>query len=112
MISSIWLRVSPNDNLGSRFGQAEYRLLTHFHLGIPLFPHAAAGSPCEDCGEALDVYGDHLVACGCANTWGRHNHVLRIVNEISQVAGYHTAMEVAVSAKERPADLLMVFDTS
>ena len=67
-----WLSVVPNTNLGFHFDKGEH-LLTHFHLGLPLLPAAAAGTPCDHCGQPLDLFGDHLVSYRFAGSWKRHN---------------------------------------
>jgi hypothetical protein len=58
-----WLTCVPNASLGLTFGAAEYRLLLRQHLGLPVLDESAVGSACPECGEALDLFGDHLVSC-------------------------------------------------
>ena len=101
-----WLHVKPNEHLGLRFGAAEYRLLLQFHLGIPLFPSEAAGTPCDHCGEAQDVFGDHVVACRHSGLWGRHSRLRDVVAAIAEVAGFRPEVEVSVLGRKRPADVL------
>ena len=102
-----WLRVVPNEHLGFRFSTAEYRLLLQFHLGLPLFPVEAAGSPCDCCGEAQDIYGDHAVACRHSGLWGCHNHFRDTVAAISEAAGFRPRIEEMVAGRCRPADILI-----
>jgi hypothetical protein len=102
-----WLSVVPNSNLGFHFDKAEYLLLTHFHLGLPLLPAAAAGTPCDQCGQPLDVFGDHLVSCRHAGAWKRHNSFCDAVAAVAESIGVLKDTEVEVSGRERPADLLI-----
>jgi hypothetical protein len=102
-----WLNVVPNQNLGLRFGKGEFPLLLNFHLGVPLLPVAAAGSPCDLCGQPLDIYGDHFVSCRHSGAWKRHNHLRTALASISSSAGLSVLTEVQVNGKQRPADLLI-----
>ena len=63
--SGAWINVVPNENLGLHFGKGQFQLLLNFHLGVPILPVAAAGSPCANCGQPLDVYGGLLPPSGC-----------------------------------------------
>ena len=58
-----WLTCIPNASLGLSFGAAEFRLLLRQHLSLPVLEKSAVGSPCPECGEALDLFGDHIVSC-------------------------------------------------
>ena len=102
-----WLNVTPNENLGFRFGSAEYRLLLLFHLGMPVFPSEAVGSPCDDCGEAQDIFGDHIVACRLSGLWERHNLLRDTVALIATTAGFRATTEEPVAGRRRPADVLV-----
>ena len=102
-----WLSVVPNDNLGSRFENGEFQLLIDFHLGLPVLPEAAAGLPCDLCGQPLDVYGDHLVTCRLSGVWKRHNRPRDTLYDISGCAGVKSAIEVEVRGRARPADLML-----
>ena len=102
-----WIGAVPNDNLGFRFGNAEHQLLLSFHLGLPILPDAAAGAPCDDCGQPLDVYGDHLVSCRLGGAWDRHNKVGSTIASIATSAGLNVQREVQIHGKQRPADLLL-----
>ena len=104
-----WLRVVPNEHLGFRFGTAEYRLLFHFHLGLPLLPFEAAGLPCDYCGEAQDVYGDHAVACRDSGLWDRHNKFANALAAVSEAAGNRPIVEAQVAGRRRPADILIPY---
>ena len=99
--------MKPNQHLGLRFGAAEYRLLLQFHLGMPLFPSEAAGTPCDHCGEAQDVFGDHVVACRHSGLWSRHNRLRDAVAAIATVAGFNVEVEQPVAGRKRPADVLL-----
>ena len=102
-----WLSVPPNTNLGFHFDKGDFLLLTHFHLGLPLLPAAAAGTPCDLCGQPLDVFGDHLVSCRFAGAWKRHNSFCADVATISASLGILVDTEVQIRGRERPADLLV-----
>ena len=102
-----WFSVVPNTNIGSRFDKGEFLLLTHFHLGLPLLPAAAAGTPCDNCGQPLDVLGGHLVSCPKAGAWRRHNTFCPALQAIAESAGLLVDGEVEVRGRERPADLLI-----
>jgi hypothetical protein len=102
-----WLNVVPNENLGLHFGKGEFQLLLNFHLGVPILPVAAAGSPCDNCGQPLDIYGDHLVSCRHSGAWKRHNFLRTTLAAIATSAGLNVSTEVQVQGKERPADLLI-----
>ena len=43
--ASDWPQAAPN--LGPRSGSAQFRLLSCFHLGLPILPEQAVGVPCE-----------------------------------------------------------------
>jgi hypothetical protein len=102
-----WISVVPNDNLDFHFDKGQHQLLTNFHLGIPILPEAAAGAPCDGCGQPLDVYGDHLVSCRLAGAWDRHNQVGSAISAIATAARLGVSAEVQINGKQRPADLLL-----
>ena len=102
-----WLSVIPNENLGFHFGVDVYKLLIKSLLGMQVLPEAAAGTPCDDCGQPLDIYGDHLLSCRYGGAWKRHNFVAATLNAIAVSAGITTSREVQINGKERPADLLL-----
>ena len=83
------------------FSPTIYLLLTHYHLGLPLLPAAAAGTPCDHCGQPLDV------SCRFAGSWKRHNKFCNAVATIAESVGILKGTEVEVSGRERPADLLI-----
>ena len=91
------LSVVPNTNLGSHFDKGDLYLLTHFHLGLPLLPAAAAGTPCDNRGQPLDVLGDHLVSCPKAGAWRRHNSFCTALQAIAESSGLLVDRETVVS---------------
>ena len=102
-----WLTCVPNASFGLTFGAAEFRLLLRQHLGLPLLDQSAVGSACPECGEALDLYGDHLVSCRHAGAWLRHNTWRCVVGRIATTAGFTVRNEEPVESGDRPGDLLV-----
>ena len=102
-----WLSVPPNTNLEFRFGTGEFLLLIHFHLGLPILPAAAAGTPWASCSVPVDVFGDQLVACRESGAWERHNKLCSTLSAIATSAGLSVRTEVQIQGKRRPADLLI-----
>ena len=70
------------------FGASEFRLLLRQHLELPVLEESAVGSACPVCGEALDLFGDHLVSCWHAGAWLRHNILRPTVGRIATAAGF------------------------
>jgi hypothetical protein len=103
-----WLSAYPSEALGLHFGDEEFRLLLKFHLGLPVMHVEETGCACEDCGEPLDIFGDHAVSCRMAGAYSRHNQVASSLEAIAKAAGFVTHREVPVDGLERPADLEIV----
>jgi hypothetical protein len=102
-----WLTCVPNASLGLTFGAAEYRLLLRQHLGLPVLDESAVGSACPECGEALDLFGDHLVSCRHAGAWLRHNTLRSVVGRIATAAGFSVRYEDPLESGDRPGDVII-----
>ena len=76
-------------------------------MGLPIFSEAAAGAPCDRCGQALDVFGDHLVACSKSGAWSRHNQCCSSIAAIASATGLSVRAEVPIQGRRRPADMLL-----
>ena len=107
--TTAWMNVVPNEGLGNKMAGPNYRLLLRWWLGMPLVEGSATECPC--CGEAMDVFGDHLVSCG-KNQLTRRHHALRdALTEVLRAHNVAYRKEVAIGGRSRPADVaLLSFD--
>jgi len=62
----------PPLGTGLCMGVNQYATMVKWHLGEPLLPADCAGRPSWACGEAVDVFGDHVVACEKSDFGARH----------------------------------------
>ena len=96
----------PNQGLPTVIPGAEYRLLLRWWLGMPLLA-GVTGCPCPCCGEAMDVYGDHLVTCKHNRPTQRHTVVRNAIAKVLRSNGIACRTEVQIGGNERPADLAL-----
>ena len=94
----------------------QYRLGLKWLLGVPVIASDCEGMPCPACGNAVDVFGDHLLCCRRNNFYGRHFAVQEALLTIAQVGGQPFVREAPMprSSPEaqhgpalRPADILL-----
>jgi hypothetical protein len=104
--STAWMDwVQQADSRGV-FESTEYRLLLRWWLGLPLFPGDAGKACPSGCGQTLDVFGDHLVACHRNLLTQRHNGVRDALQGVLQRFGVACRREVPLACRlQRPGDL-------
>lgn len=101
-----FLNVVPSKSLGLAIPSPEFRMVTSYRLGIPLYP---AEAPCPVCGKQSDEYGDHAVACGGEyERISRHDRLRDCIFGAATTAALCPKKEVMVtSTQSRPADILL-----
>ena len=92
-----WLSVNPSTSQGTELNNDEYRLALRFWLGVPLLSARWQGAACPQCGQSLDVLGDHVVCCSKNLLKHRHSVLQGALAELAQLAGIPVALEVALA---------------
>ena len=105
--SSAWLTAPPVPALGLKFGSREYRLLLGWWLGVPLLAEDTSASRCPQCGDSVDIYGDHAVSCRRNGPWLRHRALQDTLQAMLVGSGIAARREVSVGSKDRPADIYL-----
>jgi hypothetical protein len=100
-----WLAVNPSASQGTELNNDECRLALRFWLGAPLLPARWQGAACPQCGQVLDVLGDHVVCCNKNFLKHRHTVLQGALAELAQLAGIPVAMEVALPDGSVPGDV-------
>ena len=104
--TSAWMNVVPSLALGTKLGSAQARALLRWWLGIPLRYGLAMACPC--CGDASDVFGDHLASCKLNQPVRRHNALRNALADVLRSNGVSCQLEVAIGGKQRPADVAIL----
>jgi len=87
---------------------ANYSTLLKWHLGVPLLPADCAGRPCPLCGEPVDVFGDHAVACKKSGFGDRHLGTQTFFCQILTQSRVPHDREVDIAGNgRRPAEILL-----
>ena len=108
---SAWSRAPPSTALGTKLPGDKVRTILRWQLGIAVLNPAKAGSSttvCQQCGDALDAFGDHAVSCTNNNLWQRHYLVQDFLLRQCRSAGIQCLREQSLLHTERrEADLLI-----
>ena len=111
--ASEWAFVIPSKKTGLAFTPTEFRTLTRWWLGDPIYP-ASRPCPMEKCTLPLDPEGDH--ALGCKSGHGiiaRHNALAAQFTSECKKAGFTPRREVSLGNKgpggalTRPGDVFI-----
>jgi hypothetical protein len=103
--AGLWMLSTPEKDQGSNFSPIEWQALLCFRTGVPL---RSTSGHCARCGAALDVHGDHALACTASGLYRRHNRVRDAIFELSRTAGWAPESEVMLpGCMSRPADVLL-----
>jgi len=87
---------------------ANYSTLLKWHLGVPLLPADCAGRPCPLCGEPVDVFCDHAVACKKSGFGDRHLGTQTFFCQILTQSRVPHDREVDIAGNgRRPAEILL-----
>ena len=101
----------PSAALGTKLPADKVRTILRWQLGIAVLNPAKAGSSttiCQQCGDALDAFGDHAVSCTNNNLWQRHYLVQDFLLRQCRSAGIQCLREQSLLHTERrEADLLI-----
>ena len=106
--SGDWLSVVPSRQLGLHFLDQEFRLCSHYWLGVHL---SSESFPCTVCSSPIDVYGDHQVGCrGNRDLIRRHDAVRDVLYAAAQSAALAPRKEMPSlipGSSSRPADIFL-----
>ena len=101
-----WLDACPCESLGLRIPGPEYCVLAKLMLGQPIFP-VDADLVCNQCGDCMDPFGDHLLCCKKGGLAQRHAAIVSNLWHACTSAGFSVTCEVSLDGRTRPADLLL-----
>jgi len=90
--ASDWLLAPPIPALGLGLHSDVFRTSLKYRLGLPLFnepfPCPSLNSSGEQCGDEMDIFGDHAVCCHHGpSLLFRHNNVRDILGHAARAAG-------------------------
>ena len=105
-VCGAWLDACPVDTLGLRIPPAEYTVLGKLLLGLPILP-VDVDLVCNQCGDCMDPFGDHLLCCKKGGLTQRHTAIVSHLWHMCTAAGFNVTCEVSLDGRTRPADLLL-----
>eukprot|EP01126_Amoeba_proteus_P054249 TRINITY_DN6666_c0_g1_i2.p1 TRINITY_DN6666_c0_g1~~TRINITY_DN6666_c0_g1_i2.p1 ORF type:complete len:249 (-),score=-1.48 TRINITY_DN6666_c0_g1_i2:82-828(-) len=100
-----WLQAIPGTRRFSTFSNAEFSTIVKWHLGVKQYP---AEFRC-DCGDRMDVFGDHAVMCkGGGDRIVRHNRLRDRCFDVCRDVGLEPIKEKRFGKdKVRPGDVFL-----
>ena len=113
--ASDWLLAPPIPALGLGLHSEVFRTALKFRLSIPLFSEpfkctSLSSSSREQCGDEMDIFGDHAICChhGTSLVF-RHNNIRDILGHSARAAGLAAVViekkDQVSGSKAKPGDI-------
>ena len=103
--ASDWLLAPPIPALGLSLNSDAFRTALKFRLSVPIFQEpftctAESSASREQCGDEMDIFGDHAICCHHSPSLVfRHNNIRDILGHSARAAG----LSAVVTEKEGPS---------
>ena len=111
-----WLNCLPGGPRAQWFSREHFQAAMKFWLGVPVLPPAWLNRACPDCGQPLDLAGDHFLCCPKAGFLARHRDIQDYLGEslsaVKQTFSKEAELQRWNGSRRtapalRPADLLL-----